>query len=209
MRVGTETVGDLEFGDEYRLVWRNGDDGLVGEVVNLATDGYHRRVVPIRLDDKYMSGIRMRLVVQRHENAQPDIVVSSVFMSIPIELREAAIWHEVGHVHHLHVLDESVPVGQRERRRARLDAIAAGSIPATEQEADGFAVSRVGVDAVRAFLEYTLTTRILGGWTGSLGPDLDPGCQELRMRIQRLTDLGRNDPCPCGSGKKYKHCCLR
>jgi SEC-C motif len=20
--------------------------------------------------------------------------------------------------------------------------------------------------------------------------------------------LGRNDPCPCGSGKKYKHCCL-
>ncbi|MEI7552541.1 MAG: SEC-C metal-binding domain-containing protein, partial [Verrucomicrobiota bacterium] len=18
----------------------------------------------------------------------------------------------------------------------------------------------------------------------------------------------RNDPCPCGSGKKYKHCCL-
>ena len=21
--------------------------------------------------------------------------------------------------------------------------------------------------------------------------------------------LGRNDPCPCGSGKKYKHCCLK
>jgi len=20
--------------------------------------------------------------------------------------------------------------------------------------------------------------------------------------------IGRNDPCPCGSGKKYKHCCL-
>jgi preprotein translocase subunit SecA len=19
--------------------------------------------------------------------------------------------------------------------------------------------------------------------------------------------IGRNDPCPCGSGKKYKHCC--
>ncbi|HNU69528.1 MAG TPA: SEC-C metal-binding domain-containing protein, partial [Myxococcota bacterium] len=19
---------------------------------------------------------------------------------------------------------------------------------------------------------------------------------------------GRNDPCPCGSGKKFKHCCL-
>ena len=20
--------------------------------------------------------------------------------------------------------------------------------------------------------------------------------------------VGRNDPCPCGSGKKYKHCCV-
>ncbi|MCX6945685.1 MAG: YchJ family metal-binding protein [Opitutales bacterium] len=23
-----------------------------------------------------------------------------------------------------------------------------------------------------------------------------------------LPKTGRNDPCPCGSGKKYKHCCL-
>lgn len=23
-----------------------------------------------------------------------------------------------------------------------------------------------------------------------------------------VTTLGRNDPCHCGSGKKYKHCCL-
>ena len=22
------------------------------------------------------------------------------------------------------------------------------------------------------------------------------------------TETGRNDPCPCGSGKKYKRCCL-
>lgn len=24
-----------------------------------------------------------------------------------------------------------------------------------------------------------------------------------------MNKFGRNDPCPCGSGKKYKHCCLR
>lgn len=24
-----------------------------------------------------------------------------------------------------------------------------------------------------------------------------------------MTKIGRNHPCPCGSGKKYKHCCLR
>ena len=23
-----------------------------------------------------------------------------------------------------------------------------------------------------------------------------------------MKKIGRNDPCPCGSGKKYKHCCL-
>ncbi|HEU4534723.1 MAG TPA: SEC-C metal-binding domain-containing protein [Polyangiaceae bacterium] len=23
-----------------------------------------------------------------------------------------------------------------------------------------------------------------------------------------MTKIGRNDPCPCGSGKKYKKCCL-
>lgn len=24
-----------------------------------------------------------------------------------------------------------------------------------------------------------------------------------------MAPIGRNDPCPCGSGRKYKHCCLR
>ena len=24
-----------------------------------------------------------------------------------------------------------------------------------------------------------------------------------------MPKVGRNDPCPCGSGKKYKHCCGR
>jgi hypothetical protein len=23
-----------------------------------------------------------------------------------------------------------------------------------------------------------------------------------------MAAIGRNEPCPCGSGKKYKHCCL-
>jgi len=23
-----------------------------------------------------------------------------------------------------------------------------------------------------------------------------------------MSKIGRNTPCPCGSGKKYKHCCL-
>ncbi|MBR7083385.1 MAG: SEC-C domain-containing protein [Clostridia bacterium] len=28
--------------------------------------------------------------------------------------------------------------------------------------------------------------------------------------VKKLSDkVGRNDPCPCGSGKKYKQCCGR
>lgn len=24
-----------------------------------------------------------------------------------------------------------------------------------------------------------------------------------------MKKIGRNKPCPCGSGKKYKHCCFK
>jgi uncharacterized protein YecA (UPF0149 family) len=28
------------------------------------------------------------------------------------------------------------------------------------------------------------------------------------QQVKRASDkVGRNDPCPCGSGKKYKKCC--
>lgn len=26
-------------------------------------------------------------------------------------------------------------------------------------------------------------------------------------RVEKVKKIGRNDPCPCGSGKKYKKCC--
>ena len=29
----------------------------------------------------------------------------------------------------------------------------------------------------------------------------------LSKTVRKGTKVGRNDPCPCGSGKKYKHCC--
>ena len=36
-----------------------------------------------------------------------------------------------------------------------------------------------------------------------LMPVVPSSKQTVRMRI------GRNDPCPCGSGRKFKHCHLR
>jgi preprotein translocase subunit SecA len=33
------------------------------------------------------------------------------------------------------------------------------------------------------------------------------GQQEAVQQVVRGDKVGRNDPCPCGSGKKYKKCC--
>jgi len=32
--------------------------------------------------------------------------------------------------------------------------------------------------------------------------------EESKSDAQSNSKVGRNDPCPCGSGKKYKKCCL-
>ncbi|MEZ6087906.1 MAG: SEC-C metal-binding domain-containing protein [Pirellulaceae bacterium] len=38
---------------------------------------------------------------------------------------------------------------------------------------------------------------------------VDSGVKQVPVRKARKQRIGRNDPCPCGSGKKYKKCCLR
>jgi preprotein translocase subunit SecA len=35
---------------------------------------------------------------------------------------------------------------------------------------------------------------------------VSPGGQGFRQAVRALPKVGRNEPCPCGSGKKYKHC---
>jgi uncharacterized protein YecA (UPF0149 family) len=31
--------------------------------------------------------------------------------------------------------------------------------------------------------------------------------KQMPVRKTAAQKIGRNDPCPCGSGKKYKNCC--
>lgn len=38
--------------------------------------------------------------------------------------------------------------------------------------------------------------------------DLREFYKKVERELCKKVDIGRNDPCPCGSGKKYKHCCL-
>ena len=43
----------------------------------------------------------------------------------------------------------------------------------------------------------------------SHGGDTSPAESNKRARTADGKKIGRNDPCPCGSGKKYKNCCGR
>lgn len=45
---------------------------------------------------------------------------------------------------------------------------------------------------------------IMGGAVVLKGPDATARAATLNVRAKKV---GRNEPCPCGSGKKYKRCC--
>jgi hypothetical protein len=68
------------------------------------------------------------------------------------------------------------------------------------------------------FLEWLEDSgRVAGGrslarFVGALGPAYRERCSPkggLRTPpiVKKTADIGRNDPCPCGSGKKFKKCC--
>jgi uncharacterized protein YecA (UPF0149 family) len=42
-----------------------------------------------------------------------------------------------------------------------------------------------------------------------LGLNFMLGDVERIHKVRRSLKLGRNQPCPCGSGKKFKRCCGR
>ena len=43
----------------------------------------------------------------------------------------------------------------------------------------------------------------------SHGDEVSPAESQKRAKTADGKKIGRNDPCPCGSGKKYKNCCGR
>jgi len=54
------------------------------------------------------------------------------------------------------------------------------------------------------------------GSSASINPANIPGSGELKLNLPKrkppsfnIDTVGRNAPCPCGSGKKYKQCCGR
>jgi preprotein translocase subunit SecA len=61
-------------------------------------------------------------------------------------------------------------------------------------------IFRVGIKKREAPQEVAAPTPVQAGGGG--------GSKKKRLKVGGKK-VGRNDPCPCGSGKKYKHCCGR
>jgi hypothetical protein len=55
---------------------------------------------------------------------------------------------------------------------------------------------------------FTDTIGTLSKWA-SFAESTAPPLSRSLPHVDPLRKVGRNDPCPCGSGKKYKKCCLQ
>src|SRR3972149_3742765 len=130
------------FGDRYRILWRSMLPGCVGEVRNYAIDRRGYRMVPILLDDAQMQRISMRFLVTSWGDRGPEIIVSHTFMALPLSFREAALWHEIGHIHYEHSLSIDFQ-DQTQLRAARIAVIQNGQVVSHEVEADRFALARL------------------------------------------------------------------
>ena len=90
-------------------------------------------------------------------------------------------------------------VGQAQARSAYKETAA------VHEDAGGYGVG----ENVRA------TADALGGATPAAGGEMaeaanqaqGEGAVKIKTIVREAARVGRNDPCPCGSGKKYKKCC--
>lgn len=88
--------------------------------------------------------------------------------------------------------------------------------PAVEYRMEGFDMFDEMIDSIRDdTVKVLLTFKITGNpneipkrHNNNAPVSSTGGVSEVRNKPIRNKDkVGRNDPCPCGSGKKYKHCC--
>lgn len=78
-----------------------------------------------------------------------------------------------------------------------LPQLASLSLPEHQQSVD-----EVGPAALR------LHAHFLAQRGPSTAPIAAPALTPVTQPVRAAPKIGRNDPCPCGSGKKFKQCCL-
>jgi hypothetical protein len=124
-------------------------------------------------------------------------------------------------------LDELVPLVRQAFERAYIDEIIM-DFSDFEEDLAKFHNDPESLVMSRSFVPLESAIEHLAAW-GSWGntdeedEDYDHEHDEFNLESLRLDepevlprqainpyrDVGRNDPCPCGSGKKFKRCCLQ
>ena len=173
-----------KFGDKYRLCWQEPGQRKVADVLNYTIDETRYRIIPVLLDDDLMKRIDMRFLVSIWEETGPKIYVSNAYLNLPRALGETGIWHEVGHIHYKHHLQNKF-YDKEQIIAARILAIEDGKVLSVEEQADSFAVMQTGKEAMIDFLELAISTRPTGG---NLSFN-EIGKKELQMRIANIRAL--------------------
>lgn len=75
------------------------------------------------------------------------------------------------------------------------------------------ATNMVAIENVKTMLARQAVAQGPGGQGVSSSPSAKPASSvklpQVTAKKRTVAKVGRNEPCPCGSGKKYKHCCGR
>ena len=189
-------------------------DELKEHLEKLAEDTYKQRevmftepvmrelekVVMLRIvDNKWMEhldhmdmlreGINLRAYGQRAPLVEYKIEALAMF-----EEMTGAIQDQIATtMYHVAVVQQAAPPSEQEEEE----------IPPESSEKDVREAESV-VRREQAKVEDRLQTA-----RASHGGEVSPAESQKRAKTSDGKKIGRNDPCPCGSGKKYKNCCGR
>ena len=94
---------------------------------------------------------------------------------------------------------EKAPQGSRRRREHEDEVAQLGLLSdmATWMIRQG--IETISGARARLLAEAGMNANVYGAPDGVLEPP--------RVSEPRVVNVGRNDPCPCGSGRKFKRCC--
>ena len=99
----------------------------------------------------------------------------------------------------LHGLDFHTTLGRTGKEHKRMDRQIDSTLALAGPEGRGSRITASRRDRILDDLPATILRCAATGRPGAvLGPTSEP---------VRFAKVGHNDPCPCGSGKKYKKCC--
>jgi hypothetical protein len=182
-------------------------------------------LVEDRTRDQFVRAVALSAVaalVQRRVVARDDAAayLQQLFGG-RLEQEPSAVWDEAGNlVLDLYVEDLFAEVHDAIRRGVIASyAISPDDIEQTRREGRDAALAHLAANVhhypVRDVVAETQWWNCFqpdDESAASMEPCSDPQCEEhgpasptLRRAVPKV---GRNDPCPCGSGKKYKKCCL-